>query len=111
MHTHLYVPAVVAALAIATDATADTGEFDRDAAVKVLSAVDLKKCAATNAPRGDGHVMITFSPRGNATKVVVDRAPFAGTPAARCIGEQFKLVKVPSFAGQPVQVGKMFRVP
>jgi hypothetical protein len=114
MHTHLYVPAVVAVLAIATEAAADAGDpngFDRVAAVKALSAVDLKKCVVTNAPHGEGHVMITFAPKGNATKVVVDRAPFAGTPAARCIGEQYKLVKVPSFTGEPIQVGKLFRVP
>ena len=97
-------PAPVAA-AVAEDAP----PFDRDAAVNALTSVDLQKCRATNAPKGDGHVMITFEPAGGASNATVDKGPWLGTPTAKCIANQYKKAKVPAFKGDPVTVGKIFR--
>lgn len=83
--------------------------FDRQAAATVLSSVDLVKCKSTNAPRGDGHIMVTFTPAGAAADALVDKGPMMGTPVAKCIARAFKKAKVPPFKGDAVQVGKSFR--
>jgi len=87
----------------------DAAPFDKQAAVSALSSVDLVKCKTTNAPRGDGHIMVKFQPAGVATEAVVDKGPWVGTPVAKCIAKEFKKAKVPAFAGDVVQVGKSFR--
>ena len=88
----------------------DTGPtFDRQAATTALSSVDLTKCRATNAPKGEGHIVVTFVPEGNAKDVVIDRGAMAKSPVAKCIVGKFKLAKVPAFKGEPVVVGKTFR--
>lgn len=83
--------------------------FDRQAASSVLSSIDLDKCKSANAPRGDGHIMVKFTPAGSATEAVVDKGPMVGTPVATCIAKEFKKAKVPAFTGDVVQVGKSFR--
>jgi len=83
--------------------------FDKNAAASVLSSIDLSKCKSTNAPRGEGHIMVKFVPAGSATEATVDRGPLVGTPVARCIAKEFKKAKVPAFQGEVVQVGKSFR--
>jgi hypothetical protein len=83
--------------------------FDKAAASTVLAAVDLAKCKSTNAPRGEGHVMVTFAAVGNATEAVVDKGPWVKTPVAKCIANEFKKAKVPAFTGDAIQVGKSFR--
>jgi hypothetical protein len=83
--------------------------FDKLAAASALSSVDLIKCKSTNAPRGEGHVLVTFTPAGIATDAVVDKGPLVGTPVAKCIAKEFKKAKVPAFRGEVVQVGKSFR--
>jgi hypothetical protein len=83
--------------------------FDKLAAASALSSVDLLKCKSTNAPRGEGHVLVTFTPAGIATDAVVDKGPLVGTPVAKCIAKEFKKAKVPAFRGEVVQVGKSFR--
>ncbi len=83
--------------------------FDKNAAASVLSSIDLSKCKSTNAPRGEGHIMVKFLPAGSATEATVDRGPLVGTPVAKCIAKEFKKAKVPAFAGDVVQVGKSFR--
>ena len=85
------------------------GPFDRQAAATVLSSVDLVKCKSTNAPRGDGHITVTFTPAGAATEALVDKGPMLGTPVAKCIAKEFKKAKIPAFKGDAVQVGKSFR--
>jgi hypothetical protein len=87
----------------------EAAPFDKQAAVSALSSVDLVKCKTTNAPRGDGHIMVKFQPAGVATEAVVDKGPWVGTPVAKCIAKEFKKAKVPAFAGDIVQVGKSFR--
>ena len=87
----------------------DAPQFDKAAAANVLSSIDLVKCKTTNAPRGDGHIMVKFQPAGTASEAVVDKGPWVGTPVAKCIANAFKKAKVPAFAGDVVQVGKSFR--
>lgn len=95
----------------AASGTAGEGGFDRDAAAAALAKVDLHKCRATNGPTGEGHVVITFSPSGPVSTVVVDRGPFLpGTPVGRCIADKFKQASVPPFKGAAVHVGKSFRL-
>lgn len=87
----------------------DATPFDKQAAASVLSAVDLLKCKSTNAPRGDGHIVVKFTPAGTAADAIVDKGPLVGTPVAKCIAKEFKKAKVPAFKGEVVQVGKSFR--
>ncbi len=89
--------------------TEEAAPFDKQAAVSALSSVDLVKCKTTNAPRGDGHIMVKFMPAGTAAEAVVDKGPWVGTPVAKCIAKEFRKAKVPAFAGDVVQVGKSFR--
>jgi hypothetical protein len=83
--------------------------FDKAVASSVLSAVDLAKCKSTNAPRGEGHILVKFTAAGTAAEVVVDKGPWLKTPVAKCIAAEFKKVKVPAFTGEDVKVGKSFR--
>jgi len=83
--------------------------FDTKAATTALSSVDLTKFRATNAPKGEGHVFVTFAPEGNAKDVVMDRGAMKTSPVAKCIVGKFKQAKVPAFKGDPVVVGKIFR--
>lgn len=91
------------------EAAASGGTFDKDAAASAISSVDLTKCRATNAEKGDGHVVITFAPAGSVSKAVVDRGPWVGTPVAKCLALQFKKTTIPAFGGEPVTVGKTFK--
>jgi hypothetical protein len=90
-------------------ATTEETPFDKQAAASALSSVDLLKCKSTNAPRGEGHVMVKFTPLGSAAEALVDKGPLVGTPVAKCIAKEFKKAKVPAFTGEPIQVGKSFR--
>src|SRR5262249_39627016 len=91
-----------------TEAKDDGPEFDRQAAASAITETDLHKCRATNATRGDGHVMITFTPEGHAQRAQVDKGPWVGTPVAKCMAKEFKKTKVPAFKGDSVTVGKSF---
>jgi hypothetical protein len=84
--------------------------FDKEAAAKALQTVELVKCKAPGGPRGEGHATITFNPEGVVGEVKVDRGPYVGSPVAGCIAKQYKAAKVPGFTGQPVTVGKTFRI-
>jgi hypothetical protein len=86
-----------------------SASFDKDAAVSAIGSVDLTKCRATNAEKGEGHVVITFAPAGTASNAVVDKGPWVGTPVAKCLASQFKKTKIPAFGGEPVTVGKTFK--
>lgn len=93
----------------ATAKTEEVGpEFDKQAAVSAIAEVNLQKCKATNAVKGEGHVTITFSPAGAAETVRIDKGPWIGTPVAKCMQREFKKAKVPSFKGDAVTVGKTF---
>jgi hypothetical protein len=67
-------------------------------------------CRARNSEKGECHVKVTFVPVGEASKVIVDRGPWVGTPVAKCIATRFKQAKIPAFSGDPVNVGKTFRI-
>lgn len=84
------------------------GAFDREAASSAISGVDLQKCKATNAAKGEGHAKITFAPTGAVSAAEIDRGPWIGTPVAKCISTQFKKAKIPAFKGASVTVGKSF---
>jgi hypothetical protein len=89
--------------------TEDASAFDRAAAASALATVDLAKCKAPNAKRGEGHVTVMFATSGMVSSAVVDKGPMAGTPVAKCISSQFQKAKVPAFRGDAVAVGKTFR--
>ena len=95
--------------AAAKEAPTPGAAFDRDAASAGLSGVDLRKCRTTSAPRGEGHVRVTFTPAGTASQALIDRGPMLGTPAQKCLERAFKKTKVPAFTGTDVQVGKIFK--
>jgi hypothetical protein len=86
----------------------EAAPFDKTTAASVLSSIDLSKCKSTNAPRGEGHIMVKFTPQGSASEALVDRGPLVGTPVGKCIAKEFKKAKVPAFTGDIVQVGKSF---
>ena len=92
---------------------ADTGDnqptFDKNAVSAVLSSVDLSKCRATNAPRGEGHVTVIYVSNGAAKEAKVDQGPLVGTPVAKCIARKYKETKIPAFKGDTLQVGKIFK--
>lgn len=103
-------PAATAPAKPAPPPKEDAPPFDRDAAVNALTSVDLAKCKTPNAARGEGHVAVRFAPSGAVVEASVDRGPMLGTPAAKCIGAQFKKqAKVPAFSGDAVLVGKLFK--
>jgi hypothetical protein len=86
--------------------------FDPRAAAQSLVQIaqsDLAKCKATNAPKGDFHVLVTFASTGAASDAVVDKGTLAGTPVAKCIRTKFLKAHVPAFKGDAQQVGKTFR--
>jgi hypothetical protein len=87
-----------------------SAEFDKQAATTALTEVSLQKCRATNVAKGEGHITITFAPSGDAQSAHVDKGPWVGTPAAKCMAKEFKKARVPAFKGDPVTVGKLFHV-
>ena len=61
----------------------ETTTFDKAAAVKALATVDLSSCKVTQP--GDGHVLVTFSPKGKASEAVVDKGDFGAAAVAKRI--------------------------
>jgi hypothetical protein len=84
--------------------------FDVDAVSEQFDAIerDLPACAP---PSGHGHVLITFATGGTVTSAIVDTAPFKGTPAAACIEQKLKTMRIAPYDGSPVKVGKTFSIP
>ena len=91
-------------------AAANDDDFNRDAAMESLSSVDVGHCKTKKGPTGEGHVVVTFAPTGSARGAVVDKGPFVGTKAGKCIVKAYKKAKVPPFKGDPVNVGKKFTI-
>jgi hypothetical protein len=104
----LSAPLVVTSSDAAPNVQNDT--FDRDAAVSALGSVDVQTCKRSKGPTGEGHVVVTFSAAGAAVTAVVDKAPYQGTPVGQCVAKKFKKAKVPAFQGQPISVGKTFKI-
>ena len=98
---------------VSLSSTGETGSvppFNRDAAARGLSAVDVSSCAAHGGPTGPGHVTIVMATDGGVSSVHADKAPYADTIVGACIEEKFRGVRVPAFEGPPVTLGKQFRV-
>lgn len=114
----LLLTTVLAALAVAPLAQAKPKDkpvergpvFDRGAAAQSLASVDLVKCKVSGGPRGEGHVQVTFAPAGSVAEVAVDGGPYVKSPVGRCIVAAFQKAHVPAFSGEPVKVGKSFRI-
>lgn len=83
--------------------------FDRSAAASSLANVSVRHCSA-GGQVGTGHVVVTFSPNGRVSEVVVDDPTFAGTPAGRCAQAAFFGASVHPFTGSAVRVGKSFTI-
>jgi hypothetical protein len=84
--------------------------FSRDAALEALKGVDVGHCKSKSTPSGEGHIIVTFAPTGSAQDAVVDKGPFVGTKSEKCISKEYKRAKVPAFKGDPVSVGKTFKL-
>lgn len=87
--------------------SAGSPPFDRGAAARALSGVDLRGCAAGAA----GHVTLTFENDGKAHGAAVDQGPLVGKPESACIEAAYGAATVPPFSGAPVRVGRSFGAP
>ena len=91
-------------------ANEEASAFDRQTAASVLSSVDILRCKTPSVPRGEGHIVLKFTPASSAMEAVVDKGPLTGTPTAKCIANEFNKAKIPAFKGEVVrEVGKSFR--
>jgi hypothetical protein len=107
-----YLVPLTLGLLLCFDARAAGGDeaFSRDAALSSLSSVDVAKCKLKKGPTGEGHVIVTFASTGSAQGAVLDQGPFGGTKAEKCIVKEYRRAKVPAFKGDPVSVGKKFKI-
>jgi len=89
-----------------------TGEFDRAAAMSVLSNVALavRNCKKPDGPTGMGRVTITYANNGIASTATIEGPPFAGTAVGGCVAARFRAANVPPFGGSPVTVHKSFNI-
>jgi predicted Zn finger-like uncharacterized protein len=87
-----------------------SGEFDRAAAMSILSNVALQSqaCKKSDGPTGSGKVAVTYASSGLATTAVVEGPPFAGTAVGGCVAQRFRATRVPPFNGSPFTVRKSF---
>lgn len=97
-----------ASFADAKPKKAEHPSFDKAGVSAALDGVELRKCLVPNAPRGPGHVVLTIVSSGEISEAKVDQGPFVGTPVERCISNQFKKLKVPTFTGAAITLGKSF---
>ena len=91
------------------DVQAQSEGFDKAAAAEALGSVDVGRCKKAKTPAGEGHVVVTFETSGVASGAVVDRGPFKGK-VVTCVQKAFKRAKVPPFKGDPMHVGKVFKI-
>jgi hypothetical protein len=106
--------------------------LDYDAAVAALDAINLKPCAAKaidegiaqsqqpdqpelrERPRTNAHIIVTFAPDGGVLTSKLDSGPdgsavdLSGTAAGQCVVERFRKARVPTFDGDPWNVGVAF---
>jgi hypothetical protein len=79
------------------------GPFNRNAAADALNRATTRAERCSYPPeRQSGRVSVTFANDGRATKVYVLPGPFAGSPAAWCIAQVFRSIKIAPFEGEPV---------
>ncbi|HEY2515398.1 MAG TPA: hypothetical protein VGI39_31235 [Polyangiaceae bacterium] len=84
--------------------------FDREAAAKALAQVSVEGCRQAGDPQGEAHVKVTFAPDGHVISSVVDQPPFARTATGRCVAERFQALRLPSFGGAAVSIGKSVEI-
>jgi hypothetical protein len=89
---------------------ASESPFNREAALEALKGVDVGRCKVKNTPTGEGHVVVTFASTGLVQDAIVDKGPFVGTKSEKCISKEYKRARVPAFKGDPVSVGKTFKI-
>ena len=98
-------------LSLVPFAAADGGSFDVGAAKDAISKVQLGRCKVPNGPRGEGHVTLVFGSDGQVSSATVDKGDYLKSPPVlRCISAEYKKIKIPSFSGKPVNVGKTFTI-
>jgi serine/threonine-protein kinase len=90
----------------------ERGPMSRGAALSALAAASGRAtaCKDPDGPSGPGRAMVTFSPDGPVTQVVV-QPPFAGTGVGNCVATAFRSARVPAFTGSAVTLPGSFRVP
>ena len=112
MRTLLRSAAALFVLTVVPIASADSAQgFDKGAASKALSGVNLGHCKVPNGPKGPGHVKITFEVNGAVQSAVVDQGAYLKSPpVSKCIVGEYRKIKIPSYAGSPVTVGKSFTI-
>ena len=112
MRTFLRSTAFLFVVTVVPVASADPSQgFDKGAASKALSSVDLGHCKVPNGPKGPGHVKVTFELTGAVQSAVVDQGPYLKSPpVSKCIAGMYRKIKIPSYSGAPVTVGKSFTI-
>lgn len=111
MRTLVRGTALLFVLTLVPLASADSAGFDKGAASKALSGVNLGHCKVPNGPKGPGHVKITFELTGAVQSAVVDQGAYLKSPpVSKCIAAEYRKIKVPSYSGSPVTVGKSFTI-
>jgi hypothetical protein len=95
-----------------TTATAQGGSdqpFNMGEAKARLASIagSVQSCKKGDAS-GQGRVVVTFAPAGNAQSAVVQGPPFEGTPTGACVASRFRGARVPPFSGSPFSVSKSF---
>jgi hypothetical protein len=101
----------MAVLSFGVDGAAELPSgLDKKAVTEAFNAVSLTSCKKPGGPTGEGHVLVTLAPSGKVTHAVVDSPPFARTKIARCIAKAYRKIRLPAFKGDPVVLGKKFRI-
>lgn len=81
-------------------------ELDRGAVAAALGAVNVKTCA-TEAGSRTLHAAIVFEPSGRVSLVSIDEGSAPDAEKA-CLARLIREVRIPSFQGAPVHVGKSY---
>lgn len=84
--------------------------LDKVAVARAFDSVAIGSCKLAKGPRGEGHVVITLLANGRVKRAVIDTPSFANTKVGTCVTKAFERVRVPPFRGDPVLLGKKFRV-
>jgi len=84
--------------------------LDRKAVADAFESVNLATCKKPKGPTGEGHVLVTFSNSGKAKSATVDSPPFASTKVGKCIEKAYAKLQVAPFQGDPVTLGKKFKL-
>ena len=84
--------------------------LDKMAVARAFDAAPIGTCKLAKGPRGEGHVVITLLGSGKVKSAVIDTPSFARTKVGECVTKAFRRVRVQPFKGDPVVLGKKFRI-